>query len=33
GTVGRGDVRKIAEAKMADLNADTVEQAMKMVEG
>ncbi|MEM7695911.1 MAG: 50S ribosomal protein L11 [Pseudomonadota bacterium] len=33
GTVGREDVKKIAEAKMKDLNADTVEQAMKMVEG
>jgi len=33
GTVGLEDVKKIAEAKMKDLNADTVEQAMKMVEG
>lgn len=33
GTVGRDKVREIAEAKMKDLNADTVEQAMKMVEG
>lgn len=33
GTVTRDKVREIAEAKMKDLNADTVEQAMKMVEG
>jgi large subunit ribosomal protein L11 len=33
GTVSRDKVREIAEAKMKDLNADTVEQAMKMVEG
>ncbi len=33
GTVGRDKVREIAEAKMKDLNANTVEQAMKMVEG
>jgi len=33
GTVTRDQVREIAEAKMKDLNADTVEQAMKMVEG
>ncbi|MEM9222581.1 MAG: 50S ribosomal protein L11 [Pseudomonadota bacterium] len=33
GTVGRDKVREIAEAKMKDLNADTVEQAMRMVEG
>ncbi|GAB5376750.1 MAG: 50S ribosomal protein L11 [Acuticoccus sp.] len=33
GSVGRDKVREIAEAKMKDLNADTVEQAMKMVEG
>lgn len=33
GTIGRDKVREIAEAKMKDLNADTVEQAMKMVEG
>jgi large subunit ribosomal protein L11 len=33
GQVSRDKVREIAEAKMKDLNADTVEQAMKMVEG
>ena len=33
GTVARDKVREIAEAKMQDLNADTVEQAMRMVEG
>lgn len=33
GQVGRDKVREIAEAKMKDLNANTVEQAMKMVEG
>ena len=31
--VGRDKVRKIAELKMPDLNANTVEQAMRMVEG
>ncbi len=33
GTVKRDDVRKIAEAKMKDLNANDVEAAMRMVEG
>ena len=32
-TVTAAQVREIAEAKMKDLNADTVEQAMKMVAG
>lgn len=31
--VGHDKVREIAESKMADLNANTVEQAMKMIEG
>ena len=31
--VGRAKVREIAELKMPDLNANTVEQAMRMVEG
>ena len=31
--VGRGGVREIAELKMPDLNANTVEQGMRMVEG
>ena len=33
GTVTRDDVREIAEQKMPDLNANTVEAAMKIVEG
>ena len=33
GSVTRDQVRQIAETKMRDLNAHTVEQAMKMVEG
>jgi large subunit ribosomal protein L11 len=33
GTIGRDEVRKIAEAKMKDLNTPDVEQAMKMIEG
>jgi len=33
GTVSRAKVREIAEQKMPDLNANTIEQAMKMVEG
>jgi len=33
GKVGRDKVREIAEAKMKDLNADSVEKAMLMVEG
>ena len=32
-TVGSDKVREIAELKMQDLNANTVEQAMRMVEG
>ena len=31
--VGRDKVREIAELKMPDLNANTLEQAMRMVEG
>lgn len=31
--VGRDKVREIAELKMPDLNANTIEQAMRMVEG
>ncbi len=33
GKVTKAQVREIAEAKMKDLNCDTVESAMKMVEG
>ncbi len=33
GTVTRAQVKEIAEKKMADLNCDTVEAAMRMVEG
>jgi len=33
GTVSRADVKRIAELKMKDLNANDVESAMKMVEG
>jgi large subunit ribosomal protein L11 len=33
GRVRVADVRKIAETKMPDLNANTVEEAMKIVEG
>ncbi|WP_108661525.1 50S ribosomal protein L11 [Acuticoccus kandeliae] len=33
GKVTKAQVKEIAEAKMKDLNADSVEQAMKMVEG
>jgi large subunit ribosomal protein L11 len=33
GTVNRGQVREIAEQKMKDLNCETIEAAMKMVEG
>ena len=33
GEVTRNQVREIAENKMKDLNADTVEAAMRMVEG
>jgi large subunit ribosomal protein L11 len=33
GKVSRDDIRKIAEAKIRDMNAYTVEQAMKSIEG
>ena len=33
GRVTRNQVREIAEKKMADLNCDNVESAMKMIEG
>src|ERR1043165_2206211 len=33
GTVTKAQVKEIAEKKMADLNCDTVEAAMRMVEG
>jgi large subunit ribosomal protein L11 len=33
GSVTRGQVRQIAEAKMRDLNAQEVEAAMKVIEG
>jgi large subunit ribosomal protein L11 len=33
GTVTRDDVRAIAEQKMADLNANDIDAAMKIVEG
>ena len=33
GQIGRDEVRKIAEAKMKDLNANDVDAAMRMVEG
>ena len=33
GRVRVADIRKIAETKMPDLNANTVEEAMKIVEG
>ena len=33
GSVTRDQIRQIAETKMPDLNADTIEQAMKIVEG
>jgi large subunit ribosomal protein L11 len=33
GTVTRDQIREIAEKKMADLNCDTVESAMAMIEG
>lgn len=33
GTVSSAQVREIAETKMPDLNANTVEQAMLMIEG
>jgi len=33
GTISRAEVRKIAEAKMKDLNTPDVDQAMRMIEG
>ena len=33
GTISKADIRKIAERKMADLNAGSVEAAMKIIEG
>jgi large subunit ribosomal protein L11 len=33
GNVSRADIRKIAEKKMPDLNADTIEAAEKIIEG
>jgi len=33
GRVTRDQVREIAEMKMTDLNANTIEQAMKIIEG
>ena len=33
GQVSKKQVREIAEQKMKDLNCDTVEAAMKMIEG
>jgi large subunit ribosomal protein L11 len=33
GKVTRAQVREIAERKMKDLNSDTIEQAMKVIEG
>ncbi len=33
GKVTREDIRKIAERKMPDLNADNIEAAMKIIEG
>jgi large subunit ribosomal protein L11 len=33
GTIARGKVREIAELKMPDLNAASVESAMRMIEG
>jgi large subunit ribosomal protein L11 len=33
GTVSRADLKKIAEMKMKDLNANDIEAAMRMVEG
>lgn len=32
-TISKADVQKIAETKMADLNASSVEAAMRMIEG
>ena len=33
GTVTRADIKKIAEMKMRDLNASSIESAMKIIEG
>ncbi|MDP3763512.1 MAG: 50S ribosomal protein L11, partial [bacterium] len=33
GSVTRAQIKEIAETKMPDLNADSVEQAMKIIEG
>ena len=33
GTITKAQVREIAEKKMKDLNCDTVEAAMQMIEG
>ena len=33
GTVSKRKIREIAQAKMIDLNANTIEQAMKIIEG
>ena len=33
GTITKAQVKEIAEKKMADLNCDTVEAAMRMIEG
>lgn len=33
GKVNKKDIQEIAQLKMVDLNADTIESAMKMVEG
>jgi large subunit ribosomal protein L11 len=33
GAVTEADIRSIAEAKMQDLNANTIEQAMMMIKG
>jgi len=33
GTLSQDQIRKIAEAKMPDLNAKTIEGAMRIVEG
>ncbi|MBT3501803.1 MAG: 50S ribosomal protein L11 [Candidatus Marinimicrobia bacterium] len=33
GSVSKSDIREIAEIKMPDLNANTIEQAMEMIKG
>ena len=33
GTISRGELREIAQAKLADLNAGSVEEAMLIIEG